>query len=217
MVLLLIFIALMPMSSPTQAAEPRPQIPPPSSRETFLKQEMTLAKDDDVYVLVAPQSQTLFLKAKGLLLKELKVSSANLDKLKIAEPSSHRLSKREPDFPVFMRSVQPEDAADLPASSSSQRLEERFVTLEDMPLHYLFYFEDGLILSVHAEPDCDCGGHVKRVQALKNTVVDFLWDARALIRNRRLPDFSLRLSEEHARAFFWSSSEGTWLLIDVNQ
>jgi len=212
---LILVILFVKFWQPAQAVEPEIRRIPASEEDYSIKQELDLAKNGEGYLLLNPRSLTLSLKARGLSLKDIQIAAMDEKKESGVLGAGHRMIRRDPAFPTRFKAVPPVAAPGTPLSSA-QRVEDSFVSLKDMPRRYRFYFEDGLILSVQSLSDCDCSGLRYRLHLLKTAAIGFWWETLGLVWDRRPPGLRLTLSEEDTQALYWSTTEGTWLLIKAD-
>ncbi len=192
--------------------------PEPSDAQKMrtTKTELELAKKGAVYTLLDLSTQQLTLKIKGLPLKKLHISEVSFAQEGTLLGSAHRLIKKHPPPPTIEKEIPPADTGDSePQVSSLLATETVFVSVGDMPSRYRLYFEDGLMISiVPSVQECDCGRIEKGWRLIKETAANLSWEAGRSVRDHRFPDLRLILSEEEAKALFWSLSEGSWLLIE---
>lgn len=211
----LAFFLLLVAPCAALAADPeRPDV----EKKRILQTELELAKKGRVYTVLDLSSQQLTLKIKGLALKEFRFSDVSSSKESPSLGSAHRLIKKHPPPPTLEKEIPPAGPSDnsAPPVSSLLATETVFVSVEDMPSRYRLYFEDGLMISIAPSlQDCDCGRIEKGWRLIKETVVHLSWEAGRLVVDRRFPDLRLTLSEEEAKALFWSLSEGSWVLVQA--
>jgi len=192
---------------------------PEAQEKSLIQTELELAKKGSVYTVLDLSSQQLTIKIKGLALKEFHFSDVSSGKKNTPSGSAHRLIKKHPPTPTIEKEIPPAAAADSsnnsePEVSALLATETVFVSVADMPSRYRLYFEDGLMISiVPVLQECDCGRIEKGWRLIKETAANLSWEAGRLAMDRRFPDLRLSLSEEEAKALFWSLSEGSWVLI----
>lgn len=214
---LLAFFLLLLTPCAVLAADPK--TPDAQQKKNILQAELDLAKRGWVYTVLDLSSGQLTVKIKGLALKEFHFSDVSSGKKNAPSGSAHRLIKKHPPTPTIEKEIPPagvSDAPDTPEPKVSPLLstETVFVSVGDMPSRYRLYFEDGLMISiVPVLQECDCGRIEKGWRLIKETAANLSWEAGRLAMDRRFPDLRLVLSEEEAKALFWSLSEGSWLLV----
>lgn len=191
-----------------------PGKPDTREKKSPLQTELDLAKRGAVYTLLDLSSRQLTLKIKGLPLKTFHIAAVSSGKEKSLPGSAHRLVKKYPPPPTIEKEIPPPGASEKPISPLLST-ETVFISVEKMPSRYRLYFEDGFMISIISEmQECSCGRIEKGLRLLKETAAKMSWEAGRWVADRRFPDLRLILSEEEAKALFWSLSEGSWLLID---
>lgn len=207
---LIFFLLLNPQ--PLFSADPGK--PDAREKKSLHQTELDLAKRGTVYTLLDLSSRQLTLKIKGLPLKVFHLADVSSAKEKSLPGSAHRLVKKYPPPPTIEKEIPPAGASEKPISPLLST-ETVFISVGNMPSRYRLYFEDGFMISIASEmQECSCGRIEKGLRLLKETAAKMSWEAGRWVADRRFPDLRLILSEEEAKALFWSLSEGSWLLID---
>jgi|GEM_PF-2425820 len=211
-VLVIAFFLLLLVPRAVPAGDPGTAETP--GQKKMLQTELELAKKGSVYTLLDLSSQQAMLKIKGVVLKQFHLRDVSAKNEKTLSGSAHRLIKKYPAPPTIQKEIPPSDTAKKEISPLLAS-EPVFVSVGDMPARYQLYFEGGLTISViPALEECACGEIEKGVRLIKERASTLFWEAERWVADGRLPDIRLSLSEEEAKALFWSLSEGSSVLIE---
>ncbi|MEX5212796.1 MAG: hypothetical protein NW703_01410 [Nitrospiraceae bacterium] len=199
---LLISISIQPL----HAADPIPSsIPNPSDvaeRNRELEQEIRLAARPQTYLVLDLQTARLLIKARGLDLHRLPISSWTTAEV------------ARSDGPIYLKTTPPIART---KSGSPDDLPAKPIELSDMPGTYKLLFDPPLILSVEAS------NHLSVWARLRSQIARWWRSLTQLIHapshTSRTPNklhpsmISLSLSETDAQSLAWTVTEGMPLLI----
>ncbi|MBU3915960.1 hypothetical protein KKA14_10535 [bacterium] len=177
-----------------------------TKENAFLKAELILASKPAIYLLLNLSNNTIQLKAKGIVLRELPITHSNFwgDPLPIKPLGLIQKSS----FVKPKRIVIKPGETSKPDTFQIEALE-----LEDMPLRYSLNLADNIILNIKPQTD----GFFSTIGYAIS------WLATSLARpfptlfnkalGKSLTEIDLRLTGQNAQALYWAFAEGMETII----
>lgn len=174
----------------------------------LLEAELELAKRGDTYIILDLSKEKIFLKNRGILLKEFDISKTRYWAEKGLSIESVRLFRKKALFLPARKEIEPlknEEGVD-PAGKME------FLEPDNMPYRYTLSFENGVSISIRNQTE----GAVQFIGAIYSIAKHIRHSFMAVwnhLQRKTLTIIDIAMSREDAQALFWSLQEGTSILI----
>ena len=167
--------------------------------------ELELAQKGVPYVVLDTSKEKIFLKNRGILLREFKIEKIkfwgrhvlSIDPIPLSKKKAYTLPKRKEIVPH----KQEEGASDTSAK-------EEFLELKDMPYQYTLLFEKGLSIFVKPKSEGRWSEFIYFIRSiLRHIYNSFVLVSRHMFK-KDYTRIELEMSKEDAQALYWTFSEG---------
>lgn len=181
---------------------------------TFLETELRIAGKPLTYLTLDINNKKIFLKAKGIILREFNIVDIKiLGKRYIGQ--SYIFTKRKALFSPKRTEITPQQPKNETAdNSSSMSAQADTFDIEDMPTNYILYFNNDLSISV--TPQFYKNIFLSALNYIKKKLIH-LWNSLQLIWNylKKTPFTRIEtaMDTDDARALYWSLPENADLII----
>jgi hypothetical protein len=181
----------------------------------LLESEFILARKPNIYFIFDLKNDEVLLKARGIVLKKMKIEDVNFwgrhvdarPKTMLKKSALFKEPKRVNIDPN--KAKEEETSADKPANTTPGTFDIDALELKDMPTVYHLEFNDGIFISVRPKS----AGFVSKLYAIANYAMWYasrpiltVWHS---ITGRPYTSIYLTLSEEDARSVYWSLEENS--------
>jgi hypothetical protein len=181
---------------------------------TLLKTELRIAGKPLTYLVLDINDKKIFLKAKGIILREFNIIDMKIfGKRYIGQ--SYIFTERKALFSPKRTEITPQQPKNETAdNSSSVPAQADTFDIEDMPTNYILYFNNDLSISV--TPQFYKNIFLSALNYIKKKLIH-LWNSLQLIWNylKKTPFTRIEtvMDTDDARALYWSLPENADLII----
>jgi len=181
----------------------------------LLESELILAKKPIIYFIFDLKKKEVLLKARGIVLKEMKIEDVKFWGEPVDAKPQTMLKKsalfKEPKRVNIdpNKAKEEETSADNTTNTTPGTFDLEALELKDMPTIYHLEFSNGIFISVRPK----AAGFVSKLYAIANYVgwyasrpILTIWHS---IKSRPYTSMYLTLSEEDARSIYWSLVENS--------
>ncbi|MEK6545228.1 MAG: hypothetical protein AABZ28_01695 [Nitrospinota bacterium] len=181
---------------------------------TLLKTELRIADKPLTYLVLDINDKKIFLKAKGIILREFNIIDMKIfGKRYIGQ--SYIFTERKALFSPKRTEITPQQPKNETAdNSSSVPAQADTFDIEDMPTNYILYFNNDLSISV--TPQFYKNIFLSALNYIKKKLIH-LWNSLQLIWNylKKTPFTRIEtvMDTDDARALYWSLPENADLII----
>lgn len=181
----------------------------------LLESELILAKKPNIYFIFDLKKKEVLLKARGIVLKEMKIEDVKFWGEPIDARTQTMLKKsalfKEPKRVNIdpTKAKEEETSTNKTTDTTPGTFDLEALELKDMPTIYRLEFSDGIFISVRPK----ASGFVSKLYAIANYAgwyisrpVITIWHS---IKSRPYTSIYLTLNEEDARSIYWSLVENS--------
>lgn len=171
--------------------------------------ELELAQKGVPYIILDVPNERMFLKNRGVLLREFKIGSTELWGRKGLSIEALSLIKKKSYTSPKRKEITPHKQDEGPDTAAK----EEFLELKDMPYQYTLLFEKGLSISVRGKPE----GRLSKFKNLILSMIRHIYHSFVFVQNYlRKKDYTMVemiMDKEEAQAVYWAFGEGTNIVI----
>lgn len=177
-----------------------------SLQNTLLETELSLAKKRDSYVLIDTSGKRIFLKGKGVLLREWEIKKISIWGIPFsADPSS--LIKKTSLFPPKREKIEPKGKSD------DEKFELEAMELQDMPVRYNLYFERNIHVYVWVQKKNVLSSFAQMFHSFKWHTLCPIYAVYYSLKKQPFTAINLGLtSRGDGQSLYWALREGIKLL-----
>lgn len=171
----------------------------------LLREEWSLAKKSNLYVIFHLEEKIVRLKAKGITLREFPVRRIDLWGNSLPDKAL-TLAKKSVLLKPSRRIISPGDMKE------SEEFTLDVLELDDMPVRYTLVFDDRVFISVRPSEGMTSTFR-NTLASLENLFVRPVVTFWYVIRGKHYTALDLGIEQQDARALYWSLSEGTKCIV----
>lgn len=182
----------------------------------FLNSELSLAKKPNIYFIFDLKNNEVLLKARGLVLKKMKIKhmkfwGSYIDTTPRAMLKKSALFKEPKRINIDPIKAKEEETAPAPATTTTPgAYEVEALELKDMPTIYYLEFHEGIFISVRP---ASASAFTSKLYAAANYTgwlisrpLLTIWNT---FKGRPFTSIYLEMSEEDARSIYWALVENS--------
>lgn len=185
-----------------------------SSKEELLQAELELAQKPQIYFMLNLKDKKIYLKARGIILKEIPVEDIKFwGNLLAATP--YTMAKKSSFSTPVRDTINPdiEEAEKEEKKDPKEKFQLKALELSDMPVSYTLSLDDNVFISVKPGEKGTIAGLYSAVNALNWYVSRPLYTIWNTIKKKPYTAIHLRLKKEDAQSLYWSFVEGGKIII----
>jgi hypothetical protein len=174
----------------------------------LLKSELKLACEPNIYFIFDLGNRKIYFKARGAILRDLRIEDVKLWGDTVAA-KPHSLLKKSTFLEPRRSRIRKGDG------TADDEFKVDALELEDMPLHYTLYMDDGISIFVRPKSEglfswlCNIGYLIKRYVSRP------LFAVLNTLRGKPFTAIDIVLDKKDAQALYWTFSEGSEGIINV--
>ena len=177
----------------------------------LLESELELAKKPHIYFIFNLKNGGIFLKSRGVMLKEMKIEDIKFWGRPL-DTKPRTLLKKSSLFEPKREKIEPEKSQEKETTDTSS-FEVKALELKDMPTSYRLVFHESIFISIRPKA-------TGIISKLYNTCRYVSWSlSRPIltvwnsIRGKPFTAIYLTVNEEDARSIYWSLTENSESII----
>ena len=177
----------------------------------LLESELELAKKPHIYFIFNLKNGGIFLKSRGVMLKEMKIEDIKFWGRPL-DTKPRTLLKKSSLFEPKREKIEPEKSKEKETTDTSS-FEVKALELKDMPTSYRLVFHESIFISIRPKAT----GIISKLYNTGRFVIWYLsrpiltvWHS---IRSKPFAAIYLTVNEEDARSIYWSLTENSESII----
>lgn len=181
----------------------------PEEKRLLLQAELQLAKKTDIYFVLHLKENKIYIKARGVILRELEIRQNRFwgqgEAVKLYVLAAKKTSDEPKRDEIKPETIKKDEPVPIPSTPP----EVKALELPDMPSSFKLMFDNNFVISVKPGD--------KMLSSISNSLSWYIsqpmltvWYA---IKSRPYGALNLMLNENDARALYWSIHEGAGVLI----
>ena len=177
----------------------------------LLESELELAKKPHIYFIFNLKNRGIFLKSRGVMLKEMKIEDMKFWG-RTLDTKPRTLLKKSSLFEPKREKIDPEKSKENETTDTSS-FEVKALELKDMPTSYRLVFHESIFISIRPKAT----GIISKLYNTSRYVSWYLsrpiltvWNS---IRSKPFTAIYLTVNEEDARYIYWSLTENSESII----
>ncbi len=177
----------------------------------LLESELELAKKPHIYFIFDLKNRGIFLKSRGVMLKEIKIEDMKFWGRPL-DTKPRTLLKKSSLFEPKREKIEPEKSKEKETTDTSS-FEVKALELKDMPTSYRLVFHESIFISIRPKAT----GIISKLYNTGRYISWYLsrpiltvWNS---IRSKPFSAIYLTVNEEDARSIYWSLTENSESII----
>ena len=177
----------------------------------LLESELELAKKPHIYFIFDLKNRGIFLKSRGVMLKEMKIEDMKFWGRPL-DTKPRTLLKKSSLFEPKREKIEPEKSKEKETTDTSS-FEVKALELKDMPTSYRLVFHESIFISIRPKAT----GIISKLYNPGRYISWYLsrpiltvWNS---IRGKPFAAIYLTVNEEDARSIYWSLTENSESII----
>ncbi len=180
----------------------------------LLESELELAKKPHIYFIFDLKKGEIFLKSRGIVLKEMKIADMKFWG-RTADTRPHILLKKSSLFKPKRVTIEPNKNKEKETTTTTNTgsFEVEALELKDMPTSYRLVFHEGIFVSIRPK----AAGFFSRLYSIGRYLNWYisrplltLWNS---IKHKPFTVIYLTVNEQDARSIYWSLTENSESII----
>jgi hypothetical protein len=174
----------------------------------LLESELKLASKPNIYFIFDLENRKIYFKARGAVLRELRIEDVKLWGDAVAA-KPHSLLKKSTFFKPRRSRIKKGD------SSTGDEFKIDALELEDMPVHYTLYMDEGISIFIRPKSEGLFSWVCNIAYLIKRYVSRPVFTVLNTLRGKPFTAIDVVLDKKDAQALYWVFSEGSEGIINM--